>query len=118
MFKECLEKFKWTQNGSIIYMDESKTKEEDNQKIRCFEKCKLEESGLWKDGGLDLEESEGKLLNRLPNAKEDIKECASIKGDDDCDTGMRTLICLRSKIFPPQPVPALLRDGSLNPVGR
>ncbi|KAL5286506.1 Obp56h.2 family protein [Megaselia abdita] len=77
------------------------------KKVGCTAKCAMEKKGIWKDGGIDSEAleakmSEFKMLDTIPNAKENIKECAAVKGTDDCDTVFQIMKCMKEKFpFPP-----------------
>lgn len=78
------------------------------KKLGCSTQCVMEKQGVWKDGGLDtaaLEEkmSEFKMLDKIPNVKEIIQECAAKKGTDDCDTAFEIMHCMKSKFPRPHP---------------
>lgn len=73
------------------------------KKIGCSQQCLFEKRGSWKDGGIDLKAFEEKIsefrgLNKIPNAKEAVKECGAAKGIDECDTAFQVMKCLRKKL--------------------
>lgn len=119
IFNGCLEKFGWTQKGSRINFGNNQVKDA-KKLIGCFRRCQMEESGIWRNGSVDIAASEEKLLN-ITNAKEALQECAAIKGKDDCDTASKEFVCLKMMIFPPlmafpKSLPSALPNGSPNPV--
>lgn len=80
----------------------------------------MEESGIWRNGCLDIAASEEKLQS-FENAEEALQECSALRGTDDCDTASQAFVCLKIMIFPPPlglppSVPAVLPNGSPNPV--
>ncbi|KAL5286507.1 Obp56h.2 family protein [Megaselia abdita] len=110
-FKECMESSGLEmKDGKEVFQKLKGGEELDpelQKKLGCANKCLLDKRGLWKDGAVDSEAietkmSQFKMLDKIPNFKESIQECAAMKGTDDCDTAFQVMKCLREK-FPFKP---------------
>lgn len=88
--------------------EEVKMDPETRKKIGCGWKCVMEKRGVWKNGGVDFESLDAKLaefkgLDKVPNGKEIMKQCAAKKGTDECDTAFEIMKCVKDALpKPPQ----------------
>lgn len=72
-------------------------------KLGCMVLCRMEKCGIWQNGGVDVVKMEERInefpmMKTLPNPKEAIQECATMKGADDCNSAFEIMKCLKGKI--------------------
>lgn len=70
--------------------------ENPSQNLKCFNRCILEKMGVMKEGKLQ-DDKVTDIFNKNQNKDDAIhtyNECKSMKGENDCDTAFKVMMCL------------------------
>ncbi|XP_051169104.1 general odorant-binding protein 56d-like [Leptopilina boulardi] len=74
--------------------------DESDTKLACFSSCLLKKIGIMNaDGTINEEVARSKVPDSVPKdkAEEIINECKTMKGANDCETGLKVMKCYMEK---------------------